>query len=222
MKILDIAQSGKRGLNVSQDGAFGQVSRAFAIPSNPRTAAQMAVRNHLSQVSARWRALQEPQRAAWVAAAKEVKSNTRLGQNGALSGFLMFTKINCALLQYGRDQVDVPPAPPQFAALAPQNLVITNTSGTVALKLTCPTSPGQNTIVRASAPLSAGRQTCADYRVLGMCPTPASGSSDITSLYAARYGAPAAGTKIFVQVSQIVDGWEQVPIGFFAIVPASA
>ena len=28
MKILDIPQSGKRGLNVSQDGAFGQISRA--------------------------------------------------------------------------------------------------------------------------------------------------------------------------------------------------
>ena len=37
MKILDIPQSGKRGLNVSQDGAFGQISRTLAIPANPRT-----------------------------------------------------------------------------------------------------------------------------------------------------------------------------------------
>jgi hypothetical protein len=39
MKILDIPQSGKRGLNVSQAGQFGQISRALAIPSNPRTQA---------------------------------------------------------------------------------------------------------------------------------------------------------------------------------------
>ena len=59
MKILDIPQSGKRGLNVSQAGQFGQISRALAIPSNPRTPAQMAVRNILRRVSASWRALSE-------------------------------------------------------------------------------------------------------------------------------------------------------------------
>src|ERR1035441_5739987 len=97
MKILDIPQSGKRGLNVSQAGQFGQISRTLAIPSNPRSAAQMGVRNILKRVSASSRALQEAQRAAWMAAAKETKSNSRLGQNGALSGFLLFTKINCTL-----------------------------------------------------------------------------------------------------------------------------
>jgi hypothetical protein len=40
MKILDIPQSGKRGLNVSQAGQFGQISRTLAIPANPRSLAQ--------------------------------------------------------------------------------------------------------------------------------------------------------------------------------------
>ena len=222
MKILDIPQSGKRGLNVSQNGAFGQISRALAIPSNPRTPAQMSVRAILSQVAARWRSLQEAQRAAWVAAATEVKSNTRLGQNGPLSGFLFFSKINCTLAQFGQDQVDAPPAPPQFPVLAPQNLVITNTAGVIALKLTCPTSPGENTIVRGSAPLSQGRQTCSDFRVLGTCPAPAQGSANITSLYTARYGEPPVGKKVYVQVNQFVDGWESLPVTFWGIVPASA
>ena len=102
MKILDIPQSGKRGLNVSQNGAFGQISRALAIPTNPRTPRQMAVRANLSKVAAAWRALTETQRVAWGAAAKEARSNTRLGQNGPLSGFLFFSKINCTLAQFGR------------------------------------------------------------------------------------------------------------------------
>jgi hypothetical protein len=59
MKTLDIPQSGKRGLNVSQAGQFGQISRALAIPSNPRTPSQMGVRTILSRVAARWRVLQE-------------------------------------------------------------------------------------------------------------------------------------------------------------------
>ena len=151
MKILDIPQSGKRGLNVSQDGQFGQISRATGRVANPRTPSQMTVRDNLSHVSARWRALEEIQRAAWMAAAKDTMSNPRLNQSGSLSGFQLFTKINCALAQFGQEQVDAPPAQPQFPTLAPQNLVIANASGAITLKLTCPTSPGENTIVPASA-----------------------------------------------------------------------
>src|ERR1039457_5156915 len=98
----------------------------------------MGVRTTLGRVAARWRSLQEAQRAAWMAAAKETKSNCRLGQNGALSGFLLFTKINCTLAQFGQDPVTAPPPSPQFTDLAPASLVITNTGGAVALKLACP------------------------------------------------------------------------------------
>ena len=220
MKILDIPQSGKRGLNVSQAGQFGQISRALAIPSNPRTAAQMGVRTILSRVAARWRALEETQRAAWVAAAKEARSNPRLGQSGALSGFLLFTKINCTLSQFGQPQLDAPPAQPLFPDLAPTSLLITNTAGVITLKLTCPTDPGTNTIVCGSAPVSQGRETCNDFRVLGTCPAPVLGSSDITALYTARYGAPPVGKKVYVQVNQFVNGWESLPTNFWAIVPA--
>jgi hypothetical protein len=203
-------------------GEFGQVSRTVAVVKNPRTTAQVAVRNILSRVAASWRALQEVQRVAWMTAAKEAKSNTRLGQNGNLSGFLLFAKINCTLAQFGQAQVEVPPNQPQFPDLAPVNLVITNTGGAIALKLTCPTDPGENTIVRGSAPVSQGREACKDFRVLGMCPVPAQGSANITAIYTARYGVPVVGKKVYVQVNQIVDGWESLPTTFWAIVPAAS
>ncbi|HWT80965.1 MAG TPA: hypothetical protein VN648_19420 [Candidatus Methylomirabilis sp.] len=222
MKILDIPQSGKRGLNVSQAGQFGQISRTLAIPANPRTTAQMTVRDNLSRVAAKWRTLTETQRAEWMAAATAVKSTSRLGQNGALSGFQLFTKINCTLAQFGQDQVDAPPLRPEFPDLAPQGLVITNTDGVVALKLDCPTNPGQNTIVRGSKPVSQGIEVCKDFRVLGTCPAPAAGAADITSLYTARYGVPQVGTKVYVKVNQVVDGWESLPRTYSAIVPTAA
>jgi hypothetical protein len=203
-------------------GRYGQVSRILTSPANPETPAQMAIRRILRKVSARWRALQQTQRAAWIAAAQNFKTRSRVGENGPLTGAQLFNKINCMLALFGQDQVDAPPPAPQFADPAPQNLVITNSSGTIALKLTCPTSPGTNTVVRASEPVSAGREKCGGYRILGMCPTPAQGSADITSLYTARYGVPPAGTKVFVSVSLMVDGWEDIPAKFSAIVPASA
>jgi hypothetical protein len=222
MKILDIPQSGKRGLNVSQAGQFGQISRTLAIPANPRTGAQMSVRDNLSRVAAKWRGLTETQRAEWMAAASAVKSNSRLGQNGALSGFQLFIKINCTLAQFGQTAVETPPIRPQFPALAPQNLLITNTAGVVALKLTCPTDPGDSTIVRGSKPVSQGIEVCKDFRILGTCPAPVAGSSDITGLYTARYGVPKAATKVYVQVNQVVDGWESLPRIYSAIVPAAS
>jgi hypothetical protein len=222
MKIYDIPQSGKRGLNVSQNGQFGQISRAAGRVANPRTASQMAVRENLSRVSASWRALTEPQRAAWMAAAEDAMSNPRLNQNGKLSGFLLYTKINCTLAQFGQPTVVAPPERPQFPDLAPQNLTITNTGGVIALKLTCPTDPGANTIVRAAKPISQGRETCNDFRIVGVCPAPVAGAADITGLYTARYGVPPAGKKVYVRVNQFVDGWESLPVMFSAIVPTGA
>jgi hypothetical protein len=219
---LDIPQSGKRGLYVSQGGRYGQISRALVIPSNPRAVAQTSVRAILSRVAAAWRGLQESQRAAWTAAASGVNSASRLGQSGPLTGLQLFNKINCTLAQFGQEQVDAPPARPQFAGLAPQSLAITNTGGVVALKLTCPTSPGENTIVRGSKPPSQGFEKCTDFRILGTCSAPVQGSANITSLCEARYGAPAVGTKVFIIVSQFVDGWEDRPVMFAAIVPAAA
>ena len=64
MKILDIPQSGKRGLNVSQNGRWGQISRIFSVPSNPRTDAQLNIRDTFAQVTKAWRALTDAQRAA--------------------------------------------------------------------------------------------------------------------------------------------------------------
>ena len=221
MKILDIPQSGKRGLYVTQGGRYGQISRALVIPSNPRMAPQMSVRAILTRVTMRWRSLQEAQRAAWVAAGSRVSSVSRLGQSGPLTGQQLFNKINCVLAQFGQTQVDAPPDRPQFPNLAPQNLVITNTSGVIALKLTCPTDPGENTIVRGSKPVSQGYGKFTDFRVLGTCPTPVAGAADITGFYTSRYSMPPVGTKVFVRVNQFVDGWEDMPATFAAIVPAA-
>ena len=131
-----------------------------------------------------------------------------------MTGSQLFLKVNANLARLGQDQVDAPPADPQFGALAPQNLVISNAAGVIALKLTCPNNPGQNTIVRASAPQSAGREVCNDFRVLGACPAPADGSADITALYTGRYGVPAVGTKVFVRGNQMVNGFEDLPQEF--------
>ena len=150
------------------------------------------------------------------------KSAPRLGQSGPLTGSQLFAKINCSLATLGADQVAAPPSFPQFPDNPVDGLVITNLAGVIALKLGCPSTPANNTTVRATAPCSQGLANNANYRILGVLPAPVAGACDITSLYKARYGSPAVGTKVFVRVNQNIDGWEDVPVEASAIVPAAA
>ena len=222
MKILDVPQTGKLGLTVTFPSRNGLVRRSLVTPANPRTASQLAVRAAWTNSATAYDLLSQAQQNAWATTAATYQSRPSLGQSGPLTGFQLFQKINAMLRQIGQDPVDSPPAHPSFAPNAPQNLVITNTGGTIALKLTCPTSPGQNTLVRASAPQNSGVRRLPGLRILGMCPTPAQGSADITSLYVARYGAPPVGKRVFVQACLVTDGWESLPHTFTALVPASA
>jgi hypothetical protein len=222
MKIRDVPQTGKLGLTVTWPGRNGLIRRELVSPAQHNTDSQQSVRSTLTATARRFDALTDAQQDAWNTAAASQQTRATLGQSGPLTGFQLFTKINCTLAKFGQDQVDVPPALPEFGTLAPQNLVITNASGTIALKLTCPTSPGQNTVLRASAPQGSGTRRPVTWRVLGMCPTPAQGSADITSLYTARFGAPPAGKRVFIKAQIMQDGYFGPTGQFSARVPASA
>ena len=220
-KIQDIPQTGKLGLTVTWEGRNGLIRRIYATPANPRTDRQMAVRSVLAQQARRFDALTDAQQNAWNTAGASFRSTPTLGQSGPLTGLQLFTRINCKLGLLGQDPVDVPSAAPAFPSVAPQNLVITNTSGVIAVKLTCPADPGQNTVLRASPPQNSGVRACGNFRIIGICPTPADGSADITSLYVAEFGAVPPGKRLFVQASTMVDGFESLPREFQARVPTA-
>jgi hypothetical protein len=222
MKILDIPQTGKWGISVSIPGRTGQARRALVIPSNPRTLGQSSTREIFEQVTTAWRGLTEPQREAWTAMASAYQTKAVLGQSGAMTGSQLYNKLNCTLLQFGAAMTDTPVAKPTLAPLVPTNLVITNGGGIIALKLTCPDDPGENTIVRASKGVSAGIARPPAMAILGICPVPAVGAANISSLYTAKYGVPVAGQKIFVHCNTFVDGWQSLGRTFWAIVPTAA
>lgn len=149
------------------------------------------------------------------------QTKPRLGMSGPLTGEQLFCRINAVLVTFDQVQVDMPPPFPVFPALGPQNLVITNTAGLIAIKLTCPTDPSENTIMRASAPCSAGIARTPRQVIIGTVPEPVLGSSDITALYTARYGVPDVTSRLFVTCNQFIDGWESQLVTFTAIVPAA-
>jgi hypothetical protein len=207
---------------VSQDGAFGQISRALVIPKNPRTERQLTRRQVLGGLAHNWRTITEEQRLAWNEAGKVIRSQARLGQSGPLSGFLLFVKVNANLLIVGESSVNSPPAVPAFDSNVVQGLELTNPSGVVAIKLACSGSSAAFNLVWASPPKSAGRFNVDDYYYLGQLPEVASGKANITALYTAKFGVPDAGQKVFIRSRQMLDGYEDLPHQWSGIVPASS
>src|ERR1039458_715553 len=221
MKILDIPQTGKLGLTVTWSGRNGLIRRTLAIPANPRTDGQLVVRDLLAQQTRRFDGLTDAQQDAWNTAAAAFQSTPTRGQSGPLTGLQLFLRINCKLGLLGQEPVDVPPVSPQFPTLAPQSLIITNTADVIAVKLTCPTPPGENTVLRASPPQNSAVRACRNFRIFGTCPAVVQGTADITALYVAEFGAVPAGKRLFVQASTMVSGFESLPRQFQARVPVA-
>ncbi len=119
MKIQDIPQTGKLGLTVTWKGRNGLIRRILAIPTNPRTDAQLAVRTTLAQQARRFQGLTDDQQDGWNTAADGFKSTPSLGQSGPLTGLQLFIRVNSKLRLLGQDPVDVPPTAPEFPTVAP-------------------------------------------------------------------------------------------------------
>jgi hypothetical protein len=208
MKIIDIPQTGKLGLAVSYKGRTGLIRRSLVVPKNPRTSDQTLIRCHLASQARAYRQLTDPQMAAWTSAAAAVRSKPSLGQSGSLTGFQLFTKVNCALLAIGEAPVSVPPAIPVIDPVPVDALEITNVAGVITLKLHTTDSPAESTMLWCCAPVSAGVSRVTSPRLLGTLSSPSNGYVDITTAYTGRFGAPAAGQRVFVQVQANVGGYQ--------------
>ena len=221
MRVSDVPQSGKRGPIVSVNTRYGVIQRQFVVPKDPSTPAQMRIRSNLGRVAARWRVLTVAQRNAWIIGARDVSSRACLGKSAPLTGCQFFIKINCARAAIGLELLVDPPNPPQFGPNPVGELSITNTGGSVALKLSVPTVPTARVTVYGAAPCSAGVTFVRNFTILGALPEPAGGASDITNIYIAKYGKPPRGSQVCIRTRQQINGWEDLPKQISAIVPAA-
>jgi hypothetical protein len=222
MKIQDIPQVGKLGQTVTWKGRNGLIRRWKAIPRNPRTPDQQLVRQNLATQAIAYSQLTDVQQEEWIATAAQMQSKATLGQSGPLTGLQLFTKINCALLAIGANPVITPPAKPLLEPLPIDTLAITNTAGTIAIRLHTTATPPDGTMLRASAPEKGGARRGTGYRLLGTLDNPVGGYVNITTAYTTRFGVPAVGSRVFVSVNANVLGYEGVPLVFSARVPTAA
>ena len=213
--------SGSIGRQVYLIGRNGQVVRTRAIPANPKTDAQLAARAHLTDAAKGWDALTDVQRAAWRATAAGMKSKPRLGMSGALTGIQLYVMVNANRAAIGTDTVQNPPSVPEIGAIPVTALTAANASNVITLKLTTTDTPDDGTELWAAAPVKAGVNRCPSLVLLGLVTTPVNNAINITTQYAARFGTPAVGQRVFVQLVNNTDGYKGRPIQLNAVVPTS-
>lgn len=211
MKTHDIPKSGKRGNVVAFKSRFGQCERENVKPTKPRTAAQRRAQAAFGGASFGWNNLTDEQYDAWRASGKKTRSHPRGGQSGPLSGQNLFTAINRNQALLGLDPLLYPAERPVFSSNPVGELSIAQGRDGIVLKLRVAKAPAGHILVFASRPYNAGRRYCDKFLYLGLLPAPVRGESDITKLYARRFGPPWPGSRVIVHTVQQLNGWRDLP-----------
>ena len=112
--IIDVPKSGRWGNWEYYMRGGKQCCRRHGERKKSRTPAQGQARDDLGAASRAWKKLSEAQRRAWNAAGAQELSKPRLGQRGALTGQLAFTRRASVLLELRKELPYWPTAKPVF------------------------------------------------------------------------------------------------------------
>jgi len=219
MKMLDVPQSGSQAGKTSSHNRYGQYQRTRAIPVNPSSTAQGTMRARLAAASASWRALTDLLRAGWEGLALQMSRSDALGQAYTLNGFGAFVSVNQNLANASLAAVTAAPSlvtPPSILTAT-----LTGTAATLSLAYTVtPLGAGEKLMVYASPQRSAGRSFEGDLRLVHVSAAAAASPANIFSAYAARFGTPVVGNKVFIAAHTAVSGFRSGPALTSAVISA--
>ena len=208
MKILDVPQSGSINYRTASRNRNGQYLRARAIPVQPRSTAQLAVRGYLSLNSQTFGALTKAQQAAWATYAALHPRTDSLGQSSPMTASQAYGSVNNILRLQGLAIVAVPPQAPDFTLFAPGALSSTALSVTV----TGYVRPATGQIAfYATRPVGNGRNFMGETTFIqftsGALTTPINLAPAIT----ARFGTLSVGQVMQITQVPVVNGIKGSP-----------
>lgn len=208
---------GKAGGTVFSKNKGGAYFKNFAIPTNPKTLAQQAVRAMFGAISQMWSTLTQAQRNGW----KELASNRPytdiFGDTKYLSGFNLFQQLNSNLSNTGQTLIqDDPGISPvvSISSIASEVFEIGNVDFNATVNF--PALAGVNgvTVLEVTPPLPAGVSNFAGKftKLNQVSFTSGENSTDLNassySDYVAKYGVPTIGSVIGIRVHNVtVDGY---------------
>jgi hypothetical protein len=179
----------------------GNYLKKKAIPSQPRTSFQTAVRALFSNLSQGWRSLTAAQRTAWNAASQNFPQTNVFGLGFIWSGVNFFMSVGRNLQTIGLPYLSSPPSPGTTLQVS-----ITALSADIALSTLNATYPqaidtATSVVVYATQGVSAGKSNINSlYKKIGVLTDADASPKNLFALYTAKFGAlPAAGQKLGVK-----------------------
>jgi hypothetical protein len=206
MKIRNSRQSGSLDNTVYVDSKYGQVARSKPRRSPRLTNARLDARSTFAFVSALWRKLTDQQRLGWIRAGKKAGKWTKDGTYVPMSGFNLFVKVNSPLKTARLPLMMNAPASLPRGRNPVRRLIITQRQSQIRLQLQVDRMRVPHLFVLGSPPCSAGISFRSNFAIIGLLPDPVHGLCDITELYVKKFGAPALGSRVFIQIRPLIRG----------------
>lgn len=211
MKILDAPSSGSQAGTTRSHNRFGQYARTRAIPVNPRSTQQGAVRARLAANAAAWRTLTANQRAGWTDLGISVNRSDALGQSYNLTGFLTYCMVNNNNVAAGNAIVADAPALTTPSALLTAVITLTAAAFSIAYTTT-PLSAGSRLFTYVSPQRSAGVAFEGDYRLIAVSAAAAASPANVFAAYSAKFGVPVVTNRIFMSLRVYNAGFLSGPL----------
>lgn len=182
---------------------YGAYARKKVTPVNPNTSKQTFVRALFGAASALFRSLGASTIEAWNIIAPEYSRSNVFGDNLPLSGQTLFTKLKTQLSAAGIATNPSPISPVTIPAIDAFEVVADVSEASMLIKDTTATNANQVLIVRASAPVSAGRSffSRSQMRTITVVPvSTAAAETDVLTEYAAVFGNPLSAPNVGLKI----------------------
>ena len=201
MKYLGPPQSGSQAGTTASHNRAGQYFRNRRTPVSPtRTPKQSQARARFGASSALWQSLSAADQNAWTAFAMSYPVVDSLGQSVVLTGQQYFIGIQSQLQHLGQPPMLAIPSNTTLIAVDTPQLYLDD-SGTV-IGSVASIAPGDFNKLSLSPVLSNGVSFNKQFSLFGIM-TSASLVVDVSEVYAAQYGAPIIGKKIFAAIAEV-------------------
>jgi hypothetical protein len=200
--------SGSANWRTASRNRNGQYIRNRAIPVQPRTTAQRAIRGFLALCSQTWKTIGTESQKAWDTWGKAHPRTDSLGQSNAPDGPQAFCGLNAVRLLLGLPITHTPPPDPDFSAF--REGAIASAAGAVTISDYVRPASGQIMFFVAQ-PKGAGVRFFGQGLFIQATSGSESASIDLAPAIADRWGTLAAGMVLQIEQVPEVAGIKGAP-----------
>ena len=200
---------GKIGGHVASKNRSGAYMRTKVTPANPSTTAQSTARSLLSSLSQSWSGLSQYERLAWINAVKDYSTTDIFGDIKNPSGSNLYIKINANLSNIGLDPISVPLPKVEVPSTLITNAILHTATGILDLLFSDGNANGNEVLIRATAPLSAGVSFVkSELRVIGHGEI-TGGTLLLPDSYVPKFGNISNNSNVHISVQLVMNNGQK-------------